>query len=263
MGAFGRWDGDLGGIDAVAAMPRDPRLDAALNRIYGHPDPDPIVVEIVEPPPKPKRMNNAAKRDAASFSKETKEARFLEEKGKCQWCKKKIVGPWHAHHIVPVAKGGTCDPSNLMVLHPECHNNPLIYEILHDGMQMPSAFNASPWRINRAWHASICDCTTLVADELPDSDAFRRAYRDALEGRFLEVGPEVVTLDRDGLHRGPSFLQGLPGPPSHMEVAFLGASEPPTLASLPQAFLDASAEIAKGNKPFPRHPGSPQALPEK
>jgi hypothetical protein len=193
MGAFGRWDGDLGGIDAVAAMPRNPRTDAALNRIYGHPEPEPVEVVLIAPTPK--KVKHSTKKEAAAFSRETKEARFLEEKGKCQWCHKKIVGAWHAHHIIPVAKGGTSAPSNLMVLHAECHNNPLIYEVLHDGMQMPSAFNATPWKINRAPLRSLRDCTTLVADELPDSDHFRRTYDAALHGRFLPLpSPE----DPDG-----------------------------------------------------------------
>lgn len=44
----------------------------------------------------------------------------------------------------------------------------------------------TPWR-------SLCDCTTLVADELPGSDYFHNAFR---------LGPEVVRLDADGFHRG-------------------------------------------------------------
>lgn len=148
MGAFCSFDEGLGGIDAVAAMPPDPRMDAALNRIYGRPIPA-VVVDEIPPLVIPlKKKRRPTKRETASFSQATKDARFKEEKGRCQWCKKKIVGAWHAHHVVPVSKGGTSDPSNCMVLHPDCHNNPLIYEVLHDGMQMPRPFNASAWKIN-------------------------------------------------------------------------------------------------------------------
>lgn len=83
-----------------------------------------------------------------TFSKETKDARFKEERGICQWCHLPIADEWHAHHIVPKSKGGTCDPKNLMVLHPECHINPIAFSVLHNGMEMPKAFNRSGWVVN-------------------------------------------------------------------------------------------------------------------
>lgn len=91
--------------------------------------------------------------------------------------------------------------------------------LCHFPLDPASPVLGAPW-------VSLCDCTTLVADELPDSDAFRRAFRDAQEGRFLPLAPEVVTLDRDGLHQGPGFVEGLPGPPSRLEVAFLSPPSP-------------------------------------
>lgn len=45
-------------------------------------------------------------------------------------------------------------------------------EIVGDPMLLPVLIaNEGP----RPW-ASVCDCTTLPADELPDSDIFRRSY---------------------------------------------------------------------------------------
>lgn len=46
-------------------------------------------------------------------------AQFERQKGKCYWCKRKMkgrrgVGTWHVDHIVPVAKGGTNWPSNIV-----------------------------------------------------------------------------------------------------------------------------------------------------
>jgi 5-methylcytosine-specific restriction endonuclease McrA len=75
------------------------------------------------------------------FSKEAKEARFLEEHGICQWCKLPItVKAWDAHHILPRSWGGGNEPENLMVLHHECHMNPDVFAELHLGMLKPKAF---------------------------------------------------------------------------------------------------------------------------
>jgi hypothetical protein len=93
-----------------------------------------------------RKRNATAKHQ--TFSKEDKESKFKEAKNKCQWCHKLITGKWHAHHIIPKSKGGTNAPENLMVLHPECHNNPLIFEILHPGIVIPKAFNATNWEIS-------------------------------------------------------------------------------------------------------------------
>ena len=44
------------------------------------------------------------------------------ENGRCQLCGKGYdVNGWHIHHIIPRSKGGTDRPSNLALLHKECH----------------------------------------------------------------------------------------------------------------------------------------------
>lgn len=44
------------------------------------------------------------------------------ERGKCQLCGETFEGrPAHVHHIIPRSKGGTNRPSNLAILHKECH----------------------------------------------------------------------------------------------------------------------------------------------
>lgn len=96
----------------------------------------------------PKKAKMRVRRTTA-FDKVTKEARFKEEKGICQWCHKRVEGPWHAHHITPRSKGGDNSPSNLMVLHSECHLNPIISDILHEGVNMPDTFYNKSWTINK------------------------------------------------------------------------------------------------------------------
>jgi 5-methylcytosine-specific restriction endonuclease McrA len=43
-------------------------------------------------------------------------------KGRCAICREKITGPFEVEHRVPLALGGTNDPSNLEAVHPTpCH----------------------------------------------------------------------------------------------------------------------------------------------
>lgn len=72
----------------------------------------------------------------AEFSPQTKQARFIEEGGCCQECHKPIGDGTNFrlatyHHIHLVANGGGSEPSNCMVMHHECHNDPEIFKRLH------------------------------------------------------------------------------------------------------------------------------------
>ena len=44
----------------------------------------------------------------------------------CQLCGRKVSNP-HCHHIIPIGKGGSSTPDNLITLCEECH------KYLHDG----------------------------------------------------------------------------------------------------------------------------------
>lgn len=70
------------------------------------------------------------------FSNETKRQRFAEESGVCQECQRPIGQGtnWRLatyHHIITCKDGGSAEPSNCMVLHFECHNDPVIFRKLH------------------------------------------------------------------------------------------------------------------------------------
>lgn len=109
------------------------------------PEPDPVVYEKKGRGKRGKQKK--PRKRVLYFDKSTRESRFAEEHGVCQWCHQPISGEWHAHHIIPKSQGGDNSPENLMVLHPECHLNPIAYEVLHPGMQLPKAFNMSRWRV--------------------------------------------------------------------------------------------------------------------
>lgn len=46
---------------------------------------------------------------------------YRSQKGKCWHCYKKIVGTYHVDHLVPLAKGGTNAPNNIVISCPECN----------------------------------------------------------------------------------------------------------------------------------------------
>jgi 5-methylcytosine-specific restriction endonuclease McrA len=62
------------------------------------------------------------------------QAQHERQKGKCFYCKKKLgTGKYayHVDHVIPLAKGGTNDPSNLVITCPACnlHKNVHIYTL--------------------------------------------------------------------------------------------------------------------------------------
>lgn len=67
------------------------------------------------------------------FKAATKRMRYDQENGVCQECKQ-AIGSWRSatyHHIIACRSGGGPEPENCMVLHKECHNDPVIFRKLH------------------------------------------------------------------------------------------------------------------------------------
>jgi 5-methylcytosine-specific restriction endonuclease McrA len=57
---------------------------------------------------------------------------FEVQKGLCWWCGKKIIGTRHTDHRLAIARGGSNDPSNIVVTCPDCN--------LRKGTMLPSEF---------------------------------------------------------------------------------------------------------------------------
>ncbi len=44
-----------------------------------------------------------------------------QQQSRCWWCKKPILKAYHADHRIPLAKGGSNDPSNIVLACPKCN----------------------------------------------------------------------------------------------------------------------------------------------
>lgn len=49
------------------------------------------------------------------------EAQVKRQKGKCFWCGEKVGDTYHVDHIVPLSRGGSNDPENLVIACPSCN----------------------------------------------------------------------------------------------------------------------------------------------
>ena len=64
------------------------------------------------------RAGAAGKHTAADI-----ELLYRSQKGRCWWCGKKINGKYHVDHRVPLARGGSNDPGNLVISCPACNQS--------------------------------------------------------------------------------------------------------------------------------------------
>lgn len=59
-----------------------------------------------------------------SFSKDDLCAAFQRQNGKCHYCGCRVgntAGKWHADHFIPLSKGGTNHPENIVIACPHCN----------------------------------------------------------------------------------------------------------------------------------------------
>lgn len=58
---------------------------------------------------------------AGSHTAEDIKTQYERQKGRCYWCGVKVGETYHVDHIVPLSRGGSNDPSNLVVACPTCN----------------------------------------------------------------------------------------------------------------------------------------------
>lgn len=93
----------------------NPEKSIEVQRRYAKKHPDKV------------RSNHAQRRARelnaeGSHAAEDITAQYRRQKGKCYWCGVRIKdNKYHVDHIIPLARGGTNDPSNLVVACPKCN----------------------------------------------------------------------------------------------------------------------------------------------
>lgn len=48
-------------------------------------------------------------------------AQYLRQRGRCYWCGERVSKSYHVDHVIPLAKGGSNGPENLVIACPECN----------------------------------------------------------------------------------------------------------------------------------------------
>ncbi len=68
-----------------------------------------------------KHKRKAQKRaSGGSYTSQDIQDQHRRQKGRCYWCQQKL-GKYHIDHVVPLARGGSNDPSNLVLACPDCN----------------------------------------------------------------------------------------------------------------------------------------------
>ena len=67
-------------------------------------------------------QNRAARKKAApgTHTAQDIQAQFQRQKGKCYYCHKHLT-KYHVDHVIPLSRGGSNDPSNLVIACPLCN----------------------------------------------------------------------------------------------------------------------------------------------
>jgi 5-methylcytosine-specific restriction endonuclease McrA len=65
---------------------------------------------------------NALRRGAAgSFTSADIEAQRSRQRERCFWCGKRLTESFHVDHVVPISRGGSNNPANLVISCPSCN----------------------------------------------------------------------------------------------------------------------------------------------
>jgi 5-methylcytosine-specific restriction endonuclease McrA len=72
-----------------------------------------------------KSRNRKARKNAADGSHSAVDVRvqYVRQKGRCYWCHKKVGHSYHVDHVMPIVKGGSNGPENIVIACPFCNES--------------------------------------------------------------------------------------------------------------------------------------------
>lgn len=69
------------------------------------------------------RRRARAKQSGVSYSLKDVQRQYAAQRGKCYYCGVKVGDIYHVDHVVPLARGGTNSPENLVIACPPCNQS--------------------------------------------------------------------------------------------------------------------------------------------
>lgn len=99
---------------ARAAYWRDPEAGRAKNRAFQAEHPEVFAA-------KARNRYAREKKNGGTHTVEDVQAQYERQKGKCFYCGKKVGKKYDVDHVVPIAKGGSNGPENLVIACPSCN----------------------------------------------------------------------------------------------------------------------------------------------
>jgi 5-methylcytosine-specific restriction endonuclease McrA len=51
------------------------------------------------------------------------EAIYASQKGRCYWCQERVGKDYHVDHRIPMSRGGTNNPDNIVIACPHCNQS--------------------------------------------------------------------------------------------------------------------------------------------
>lgn len=61
------------------------------------------------------------KASADTFSENDVKSQYKRQKGRCYWCNQKVGRTYHVDHVIPLSRGGTNGPENIVITCPTCN----------------------------------------------------------------------------------------------------------------------------------------------
>ena len=72
---------------------------------------------------KTQRRHKRAQASETSFTVTDVERQYQSQKGHCYYCKRKVGDTYHVDHVIPLSRGGSNGPENIVIACPDCNHS--------------------------------------------------------------------------------------------------------------------------------------------